>query len=558
MQYEFTSGASRALTAAAGWRSREDCNELRASALLLGLLAESECRAAIMLANGGIDAAAIRRRWPELSPATPPTGGVGAIVRRFSSEVESSLNAVCQRLAEYSPAPELATEHLLLGLAAAEHEVSAWLRQHGLDPDTLEAEICRLYGYRPGSLPLELEEEEATSLVPGELGETGENAENQDISEKAEKPPGCGHDRTTSGSDRPSRPSNSVPPPWRDEICVLRVIDAAANRAREGLRVVEDFVRFFLDDRHLTGQCKQLRHDLAAAVGRISAEHRLAGRETQADVGTGLTTKAEEARDKPAAVLAANFTRLQEALRSLEEFGKLIDANMAAELKQLRYRSYTLQRALETTRTSVERLERARLYVLIDGRPSQQEFQRLAALLVEAGVDMIQLREKQLDDCAMLARARVLRELAAGSDTLFIVNDRPDLAALSRADGVHLGQEDLSVKDARAIVGPEPLVGVSTHSIEQARQAVLDGANYIGVGPTFPSGTKQFDRFPGVALLRAVSSEIRLPAFAIGGITHENLPEVLRSGFVRIAVGGAITDASDAAAATRKLLSELP
>ena len=102
--------------------------------------------------------------------------------------------------------------------------------------------------------------------------------------------------------------------------------------------------------------------------------------------------------------------------------------------------------------------------------------------------------------------------------TLFIINDRPDLAALARADGVHVGQEELSVKDARSIVGPETLVGVSTHSIEQARQAVLDGANYIGVGPTFPSGTKQFEQFPGVELLRAVAAEIRLPAFAIGGI----------------------------------------
>ena len=95
-----------------------------------------------------------------------------------------------------------------------------------------------------------------------------------------------------------------------------------------------------------------------------------------------------------------------------------------------------------------------------------------------------------------------LRELTRGTDTLFIMNDRPDLAALCHADGVHLGQEDLSVKDARAIVGPDALIGVSTHTIEQARQAVLDGANYIGVGPTFPSGTKQFEKFPGLDFLR--------------------------------------------------------
>ena len=126
------------------------------------------------------------------------------------------------------------------------------------------------------------------------------------------------------------------------------------------------------------------------------------------------------------------------------------------------------------------------------------------------------------------------------------MNDRPDLAALARADGVHVGQEELSVKDARSIVGPELLVGVSTHSIEQARQAVLDGANYIGVGPTFPSGTKRFEQFPGVELLRAVAAEIRLPAFAIGGIDgRERGRSAGRPVSRAIAVSGAVTSAAD-------------
>jgi thiamine-phosphate pyrophosphorylase len=138
-----------------------------------------------------------------------------------------------------------------------------------------------------------------------------------------------------------------------------------------------------------------------------------------------------------------------------------------------------------------------------------------------------------------------------------IVNDRPDLAVLAQADGVHVGQEELSVKDARSIVGPDMLVGVSTHSIEQARQAVLDGANYIGVGPTFPSGTKRFEQFPGVELLRLVAAEIRLPAFAIGGIDRQNVAEVLAAGFTRIAVSGAVTAAADPVQAAKELLNRL-
>jgi len=342
-----------------------------------------------------------------------------------------------------------------------------------------------------------------------------------------------------------------------DHIQALRVLDAAANRAREGLRTVEDFVRFVLDDRHLTEQCKRLRHDLAAALAGVPAEHRLAARETQADVGTTLATAAEEVRASTASILPANFARLQEALRSLEEFGKLLNPEMAAELKRLRYQSYTLERAVEITRLSLERLAGARLYVLIDGRPAPEDFGRLARSLIEAGVHVLQLRDKQLDDRRLLERARLLRELTNGTDTLFVMNDRPDLAALSRADGVHVGQEELSVKDARTIVGPDALVGVSTHSIEQARQAVLDGANYIGVGPVFPSGTKPFEQFPGLDLLRAVAAEIRLPAFAIGGIDLDNIRDVLATGFTRVAVGGAITTASDPATAARELLATL-
>src|SRR5947207_7798859 len=109
------------------------------------------------------------------------------------------------------------------------------------------------------------------------------------------------------------------------------------------------------------------------------------------------------------------------------------------------------------------------------------------------------------------------------NSTLAIINDRADIAATAGADGVHVGKEDLSVKDVRAIVGTRMLIGVSTHNIEQARAAALDGANYFGAGPTFRSRTKDFAMFAGLDYLREVAAEIRLPTFAIGGITVENL-----------------------------------
>lgn len=520
MQLLFTPAAERALACASDWRSQTGCDALGTVELLAGLLAEPECRAAVMLARHGVDVASVCRQWPLLGgigkvttpqsngeamdPGDSLKGGMGHL--SLSDEVECSLVLAAHRL-QCLPRPlELATEHLLLGLALADHAVAYWLRAQGLDPDAIEEEILRLHSV-------------AAPLAP-----------------RVEPLP---------VADSPS--------PQNTDTKVIRILDAAANRAREGLRVVEDYVRFVLDDQHLTRLCKELRHDLTAALSEISRGDLLAARETQEDVGTALTTPAERHRDDADAVLRANMARLQESLRSVEEYSKL-QHHLSDVFKQLRYRTYTIERAIGITRDSQERLAAARLYVLLDSRESSEEFEQLARSLIDAGVHALQLRDKRLDDRQLLARARLLRSLTRETETLFIVNDRPDIAVLVHADGVHVGQEEFSVKDARTIVGPNALIGVSTHSIEQARQAVLDGANYIGVGPVFPSETKQFGHYPGLDLLRAVAAEIRLPAFAIGGICPENLSEVLATGITRIAVGAAITTATNPAEVARKML----
>ncbi|HEY1784289.1 MAG TPA: thiamine phosphate synthase, partial [Pirellulales bacterium] len=337
----------------------------------------------------------------------------------------------------------------------------------------------------------------------------------------------------------------------------LRVIDAAGNRAGEAVRVIEDYARFVLDDRHLAGECKSLRHALTAALSVFPAAQRHAARETRADVGTTLSLETERHRAGLRAVVGANFKRLEQALRSLEEYSKPTSAAAAAALEQMRYRAYTLERAVDITADSLERLAGARLYVLVDGRGSDEGLAHWVDTLVAAGVDMIQLRDKELADRELLARARVVRRQTRGTKTLFIMNDRPDIARLAGADGVHVGQEELSVKEARTIVGPDALVGRSTHGLEQAREAVLDGANYIGVGPVFPSTTKQFAEFPGLELLRAVSAEIRLPAFAIGGIGTGNIAEVRACGFSRVAVSGSVSESAAPADVVRELKRRL-
>jgi len=256
-------------------------------------------------------------------------------------------------------------------------------------------------------------------------------------------------------------------------------------------------------------------------------------------------------------VLHANFQRLFEALRSLEEFSKLPSPALSMKFERMRYRAYELHRAVGVAGATDERLEAARLYVLLDGGASEAQFEKRLDALIAAGVPMIQLRDKKLSDRELLARAKALHHKTRGAQTLFIMNDRPDIAALARADGVHVGQEELSVKDVRAILGPKALVGVSTHSLEQARQAVLDGASYIGVGPVFESQTKPFKKIPGVRLLRSVMAEIKLPAFAIGGVTLDNVGEVLAAGAARVAVSGAIANARNPEKTAQKFLERL-
>jgi thiamine-phosphate pyrophosphorylase len=308
----------------------------------------------------------------------------------------------------------------------------------------------------------------------------------------------------------------------------------------------------------LTGCTKQLRHDLNAALAPVRARDRIAARDTTGDVGTRICAESEPRRDDPQDVLGAAFSRLFQSLRSLEEYGKCIDPVVGAGIEPLRYRAYTLQGAMMRTADSCERLGDALLYVLIDGRESADSCVSWARMLVEAGVDIIQLRDKRLTDRALFERAAALASVTRRSASLLIVNDRPDIAAAAGADGVHVGQDDLPAGAARRIVGPERLVGVSTHSIEQAREAVLGGADYIGVGPTFPSATKQFDAHPGLELIREVYSEIGLPAFAIGGIDCDNVALVTAAGADRVAVGAAITGAADApraAVALRRALA---
>ncbi len=334
---------------------------------------------------------------------------------------------------------------------------------------------------------------------------------------------------------------------------VLRLLDANANRAREALRVLEDYARFVLDDAALSAALKALRHQLADALRGVLSDAVL-WRDTPGDVGTANKTASELKRQDLAGVVTAAGKRLGEALRSIEEYLKVVSPADSPHIEGARYTFYALeQQILRTLRPTAGRFDAVRLYVLITESVCHHPWEHVAEQALLGGADCLQLREKELESGELLRRARLLAQLCRRHGALCIINDRPDIALLSNADGVHLGQDDLPAIDARRILGSDKLIGVSTHHVEQARAARRDGADYIGIGPCFVSGTKQRDFVAGLDTVREVVEAAALPAVAIAGITEANVDEVLQTGVRAVAVTAAVCAAENPRKAAERL-----
>ncbi len=321
---------------------------------------------------------------------------------------------------------------------------------------------------------------------------------------------------------------------------IWRILDVNANRASEGLRTIEDVARLIREDSVASLWAKTLRHDLAAAIAKLDRSQRLAARSTETDAGTGHTTDTESDRAGWQAIVSAACERVGQSLRCLEEFSKLVEVSIGADFKALRYKAYDVLAQLELRLRRENIPKSANLYLLIDCSLPIDPFAIAVREFVDAGVDLLQLRDKACEGGRLVAYARAATHALAKTNSKLIINDRVDVALASGAAGVHLGQEDMAYADARRIAGPDLWIGLSTHSIEQAVEAEEAGADYIGCGPTFPSQTKCFDAFPGTQFLSQVAKQISIPAFAIGGIDSNNLDQVLQVGCTRVALSSAI------------------
>jgi thiamine-phosphate pyrophosphorylase len=274
-------------------------------------------------------------------------------------------------------------------------------------------------------------------------------------------------------------------------------------------------------------------------------------------VGTQTSTDTEQSREDVSHVAGANAARVGEALRAIEEALKTLDPVAAKAVESIRYRFYDVERALLLSHRPAGRMEQVRLCVLITESICRRSWQETARLAIDGGADCLQLREKDLPAGELLARARAFVAICRERGVVSIINDRPDIALLCGADGVHVGQGDLPTLETRRLVGESMIVGTSTHSLAQAQQAKRDGADYVGIGPVFRSPTKPRDFVVSRQELADVARLPNLPALAIAGIDGSNLDEVLETGLRRIAVTRAVVSAEDPSAAARDLRRRL-
>lgn len=334
-----------------------------------------------------------------------------------------------------------------------------------------------------------------------------------------------------------------------------RILDANFNRAREALRAVEEYCRFAVNSATLSERAKGLRHELCAAIGRLDAGKLIAGRDTTSDVGVGARVEGQLQRVTLRDCFTAGAKRLTEALRVLAELAQTEDKTVAEALERLRYEAYTLEKDIVLFSEPLERFNRVRLYVIITS-DLPAEVLSLASQCATGGADCIQLRAKAVPDDRLFAMAVEFVEICRELGAMSVINDRADIAVAAGADGVHLGQNDLPIEQARRLQLTPMILGKTTHSLKEIDAACGAMPTYVGLGPAFETATKPEAAVAGLDYIRRGVQRLAgtgVSHVALGGVTLENVEQVIDAGAERVAVCAAVTRAADPADACRRL-----
>jgi thiamine-phosphate pyrophosphorylase len=340
---------------------------------------------------------------------------------------------------------------------------------------------------------------------------------------------------------------------------VYRIIDANFNRAREAIRVIEEFCRFAINSDPLTKRAKQLRHELCAAIGKLDAGRLISSRDTLGDVGVGKTVESELERTDLYSCFTAGCKRLTEALRALAETTQTLNPSIAGTIEKLRYTAYTLEKDIVLFSDTTEKFKRVKLYVIISsGLPA--DVLSLTHRCAAGGADCIQLRAKAIKDNELFALAVEFVQICKAAGALSIINDRVDIAIAAGADGVHLGQNDLPIEQARRLQLAPLIMGKSTHSLKQLHSACDKYPTYVSLGPVFATDTKPTAEAVGLDYIKdamKVLTGTGIGHVAIGGITLDNIEEVLNAGARAIAVCSAVSKTGEPTTICRTLKEKI-
>ncbi len=345
---------------------------------------------------------------------------------------------------------------------------------------------------------------------------------------------------------------NNNPTPSED-LRIYQIIDANLDRAREGLRVLEDWARFGLGRNDFVVKIKNYRQIL----GKNHLEVYKESRNYIEDKCKGLTHQEQLNRKTSEQIIHSNSARVQEALRVIEEFSRLGNHKLSKIASEIRYQIYTLEidlLSLSRFRKSEEILKENDLYVITDKKENLLEI--IEEILI-AGVKIIQHRFKTGTDKDHLQEAIRIKNLCKRYNSLLIINDRVDIALASNADGIHLGQDDLDLKTARKLLGYSKIIGISANNEFDISNALKEGCDYIGIGPVFETSTKKNKKPIGIKEIKSLTKDLNIPWFAIGGITKSNISYLKSHGFKKVALVSQLMNSEDPKEEAIMILKEL-
>ena len=299
------------------------------------------------------------------------------------------------------------------------------------------------------------------------------------------------------------------------------IADVNLNRLSESLKLIEYVAGFTLENRTLISKIRSIRQDFLMVKKVLPFSSLIRHRQSQTDIGRAVRFDTAHKRSSQATVLA-NFARAKESARILEEVCKSTNRKASQRMKKIRFQLYDLEKMFVAY---TQRRFNPRFYIILDEKYlHKHKIEKVVPLLIRYGAAMIQLRIKTLTDAQFLRCGLRVRRTIKNKDVKFIVNNRVDIALACNADGIHLGQHDVSVSIARQVMGGHYIIGVSAHTVAQARRAEKAGADYLGVGALFPTSTKEDAHVRGLSVLKSICTVSSLTTMTCSIITTASIP----------------------------------